>query len=143
MKNVVFYSRYKKDITRLPNALSNVLKLEGVNYFWKTNEFPERQFTTDRQIGFIAQELEKIYPEMVFTDDKGYKSVDYSRLTPVLVEALKELNSKNEMQQKMLDKQQQLSNEQQKINKELQVKNEMLESDIKKIKQLLEKEAKK
>jgi molybdenum-dependent DNA-binding transcriptional regulator ModE len=51
---------------------------------------------------FIAQELEKIYPEMVFTDDKGYKSVDYSRLTPVLVEAIKELNAKNEDQKKLI-----------------------------------------
>lgn len=39
---------------------------------------------------------------MVFTDDKGYKSVDYSRLTPVLVEAIKELNAKNEDQKKLI-----------------------------------------
>ncbi len=82
--------RYKKDIKHLPDALTNVIKLQGVNYFWKVNEFPEKHFTETKQIGFIAQELEKIYPEMVFTDDKGYKSVDYSRLTPVLVEAIKE-----------------------------------------------------
>jgi hypothetical protein len=48
------------------------------------------EFTGRKQIGFIAQDLEKIFPEMVFTDDKGYKSIDYSRLTPVLVETIKE-----------------------------------------------------
>ncbi|MBI4947258.1 MAG: tail fiber domain-containing protein [Bacteroidetes bacterium] len=91
--------RYKKDITPLSHALDKVLSMQGVNYHWKTKEFPEKSFTTDKQIGFIAQELEKIYPEVVMTDKDGYKSVDYSRLTPVLVEAIKE-------QQKTIDSQQ-------------------------------------
>ena len=88
--------RYKKDITPLPNALSNIMQLQGVNYFWKTKEFPEKQFTETKQLGFIAQEIEKIYPEVVMTDKDGYKSVDYSRLTPVLVEAIKELKKEND-----------------------------------------------
>ncbi|MGB3946967.1 MAG: tail fiber domain-containing protein, partial [Bacteroidia bacterium] len=82
--------RFKKNITPMSNALNNVMKLQGVNYYWKTVEFPEKQFVNTQQIGFIAQDLEKIYPEMVITDKEGYKSVDYSRLTPVLVEAIKE-----------------------------------------------------
>ena len=91
--------RYKKDITPITNALSNVMQLRGVNYFLKTKEFPEKQFTNTRQIGIIAQEIEKIYPEVVLTDKDGYKSVDYSRLTPILLEAIKE-------QQKIIDNQQ-------------------------------------
>lgn len=90
--------RYKKNVTPLPNALNNILKLEGIHYFWKANEFPDKHFTTDKQIGFIAQEIEKIYPELITTDKEGYKLVDYARLTPVLVEALKE-------QQKIIDTQ--------------------------------------
>lgn len=86
--------RYKKNITPLQNPLINLLRLRGVNYDWRIQEFPEQGFSTQRQTGFIAQELEKIYPEMVMTDDKGFKSVDYARLTPVLVEAMKELNEK-------------------------------------------------
>ena len=83
--------RYKKNITPLPNnVLSNVIKLKAVNYYWKTKEFPDKQFTDTKQIGFIAQDLEKIFPELVFMDKEGYKSVDYSRLTPLLVEAIKE-----------------------------------------------------
>jgi hypothetical protein len=66
------------------------LKLRGVTYYWKQAEFPEKQFNARRQLGFIAQEIEPYYPEMVTTDADGYKSVDYSRLTPVLVEAMKE-----------------------------------------------------
>ena len=49
-----------------------------------------------RQIGLIAQEVEKIYPELVLTDVDGYKSVDYSKLTPILVEAIKELKAEND-----------------------------------------------
>ena len=72
------------------------MQLNGVNYYWKTAEFPNMNFNDKPQTGFIAQDLEKIFPEMVFTDDRGYKSVDYSRLTPVLVETIK-------AQQKQID----------------------------------------
>ncbi len=82
--------RYKTNIAAIPNALSDVLKIQGVNYFWKLKEFPEKQFSNEKQIGFIAQDLEKIYPELVLTDKEGYKSVDYPKLTPILVEAIKE-----------------------------------------------------
>ena len=61
-----------------------------MTYFWRQAQFPEKQFTAARQVGFIAQEIEQLYPEMVATDPDGYKSVDYSRLTPVLVEAIEE-----------------------------------------------------
>ncbi len=48
------------------------------------------QLSDKLQLGLSAQELEKFFPELVMTDAKGYKSVDYGRLTPVLVEAIKE-----------------------------------------------------
>ncbi len=82
--------RYKKDIAPIGNALNNVMKLQGVSYNWKTEEFPDNYFTTKHQLGIIAQELEKIYPELVETDAKGYKTVDYSKMAPVLIEAIKE-----------------------------------------------------
>jgi len=91
--------RYKKDITPLANTLDNIMKLRGVNYFWKQEEFPEKYFNDKKQIGVIAQEVEKIYPELVFTDKTGFKSVDYSRFTPILIEAFKELNAKHEQLQ--------------------------------------------
>lgn len=82
--------RFKKNIIPLNNSLANVLKINGVAYSFRQNEFPERNFSDKKQIGFIAQEIEKIYPEMVFVDEKGYKSVDYAKITPVLVEAIKD-----------------------------------------------------
>ena len=66
------------------------MQLQGVNYYWKTSEYTNMNFTDRLQIGFVAQDVEKLFPEMVFTDDAGYKSIDYSRLTPVLVETIKE-----------------------------------------------------
>jgi Chaperone of endosialidase len=104
--------RYKKNISPLGNSLNNILKINGVRYDWKQEEFPEKHFSDKNQIGFIAQEIEKIFPEMVFTDEKGFKSVDYARLTPVLVEAIKELNVKN---QKLESKNQKLENRLDKI----------------------------
>jgi hypothetical protein len=81
--------RFKQNITPLSNALENVMKLKGVTYDWRNNEFPDRYFNDRKQIGIIAQELETVYPELVNTDEKGYKSVDYSKMTPILVEAIK------------------------------------------------------
>lgn len=89
-------ARYKQNFNPIGNALSNVMKMNGLTYNWRVEEFPDQKFTTDKQIGFIAQDLEKIYPELVITDKNGYKSVDYAKLTPILVEAMKEQQKKIE-----------------------------------------------
>jgi Chaperone of endosialidase len=96
--------RFKKNIVLLNNSLTNLLKIKGVRYDFRKDEFPEKNFSEKSQIGFIAQDIEKIFPEMVFTDAQGYKSVDYARLTPVLVEAIKELTLKNQTLASRLDK---------------------------------------
>ena len=82
--------RYKKNIEVLTQALDKVEKLRGVSYDWKTEEFPNKNFDKKHQIGLIAQELELVFPELVNTDVEGYKSVDYSKLVAVLIEAIKE-----------------------------------------------------
>jgi hypothetical protein len=109
--------RYKKNIIPLENALEKVLKLNGVTYLWKISEFPNKNFSSKMQIGVIAQEVEKIYPQLVVTDTDGYKSVDYSKLTPILLEAIKE-------QQKMISTQQNILAEQQKALNKLKVETE-------------------
>ncbi len=96
--------RYKENIASLSGALGTVLAMRGVRYEWKSEEFPEKQFGSRSQIGFIGQEVEVLCPEVVFTDSKGYKSLDYSRLTPILVEAIKEQQHLIEQQQATLDK---------------------------------------
>ena len=81
--------RLKENIAQLPSPLSKLENIRGVSYDWKRADFKEKNFPEGRQIGIIAQELEKEYPELVSTDNKGYKSVDYGRFTAVLIEAIK------------------------------------------------------
>ncbi len=82
--------RFKKNFKTIDQALTKVNQLNGYYYDWNTTDFPNKAFTDDRQIGFIAQEIETLFPEMVSTDKDGYKSVNYGRMTPVLLEAIKE-----------------------------------------------------
>lgn len=84
----------------LSNSLSNILRMQGVTYNWRTNEFPDRDFSQDKQIGLIVQEVEEIYPELVKTDNEGYKTMDYMSLTAILLEGVKE-------QQQLIDQQNQ------------------------------------
>ncbi|MGK7892668.1 MAG: tail fiber domain-containing protein [Xenococcus sp. (in: cyanobacteria)] len=94
--------RYKEDIATIDNSLNKVLSMRGVRYQLRTQDFPQQEFSDDSQIGFIGQELESILPEVVFTDSEGYKSLDYSRLAPVLVEAIKEQQQLIEQQKSAL-----------------------------------------
>ncbi len=109
--------RYKTNLSPLSNSLDKVLQLHGINYDWKREEFKENNFSDKRQLGFSAQEVETLFPELVMTNEAGYKSVDYSRLTPVLVEAIKE-------QQKQIEAFQQHDKEQQQQIDQLKKQNE-------------------
>lgn len=82
--------RYKNNIKPLSSSLSKVLKLNGVNYYYRVEEFASKNFNKSLQIGFIAQEVKAVVPEIVSEDKGGYLSVDYSKVTPLLVEAMKE-----------------------------------------------------
>src|SRR5690606_21200128 len=74
----------------IESALSKVQQLRGVTYSWRTEEFPENNFSKGTQIGLIAQEVETVFPELVITDESGYKAVEYANLVAVLIEAIKE-----------------------------------------------------
>ncbi|MCF8464757.1 MAG: tail fiber domain-containing protein [Flavobacteriales bacterium] len=82
--------RLKKDIKTISNASNLVKAIDGVTYYWRTDEFPNMQLEERLQYGVIAQEIEKIVPELVNTDSEGWKSVEYTHLVPILLEALKE-----------------------------------------------------
>ncbi|MCS6819786.1 MAG: tail fiber domain-containing protein, partial [Chitinophagales bacterium] len=96
--------RFKKDFRQLCNVLEQISLVNGYYYKWRTDEFPEKQFNDKNQIGFKAQEIEKIFPEVVTTDEQGYKSVDYGKLTPVLLEAIKQLHHIIETQNEEISK---------------------------------------
>ena len=95
--------RYKTEIKPLERALDKVIMLNGVTYKWRVSEFPEQQFDNNTHIGVIAQDVEEIFPELVSTDENGYKSVQYGNFAPVLIEAIKELKAEKDDLQKQVD----------------------------------------
>jgi len=89
--------RFKKNITPLENSLEKIKKLQGVKYEWNefVNSVRDGYKLNVPIIGLIAQDVEKIVPEVVdlwkLSDDcQDARSIDYPRLTPLLIEAIKE-----------------------------------------------------
>lgn len=82
--------KLKENIRPINNALSKVLALSGVKYEWKNKD----SGGYGDKLGFIAQEVEKVLPELVY-ESGGYKGVHYKDTTALLVEAIKELYSGN------------------------------------------------
>jgi hypothetical protein len=80
--------RFKKNIEPLQESLDKVLQLQGVSYEMKTDEFPQKHFDAGTQVGLIAQEVEKIVPEVVTQGPNGYKGIDYAKLVPLLIESI-------------------------------------------------------
>ena len=70
--------RWKTGIRTIEKPLEKVQQLRGVTYEWKDSG--------DRTYGLIAQEVEKVLPELVDTDEEGYKGVGYQNMVSVLIE---------------------------------------------------------
>jgi len=79
--------RLKTDIKNIDNALSKVMKMQGVYY--KRNDVDDAK----EQVGVLAQDMEEILPQVVLTadDEMKTKSVDYGKICSVLIEAIKDL----------------------------------------------------
>ncbi|MHA3044972.1 tail fiber domain-containing protein [Riemerella anatipestifer] len=108
--NAVLYNsdaRLKKDIINMNNATASINGLRSVTYHW--NDLGKKKGGNDNlQYGFIAQEVEKIMPNLVVTDAEGFKSVNYVAVVPVLVKALQEKDAevkalKSEVEQMKAD----------------------------------------
>lgn len=86
---------FKKDVVSLESteAYNIVQKLRPVRYNWRHEEFPERKFSEDTEVGFIAQEVKELVPEVV-KGDTGHMAMDYGKLVSVLVGAVQELSEK-------------------------------------------------
>lgn len=103
--NVYNYSdeRAKKNIQGLNNGLSKITLLNPVSYDWKEEKVmadslngiaPSGPIENGvRQYGFLAQDVEKVMPDVVTTDENGFKMVNYIAIIPVLVKAVQELQS--------------------------------------------------
>lgn len=94
------YAEFRDMLKQYPPDSTAWVKTDAdVRKFFKLN----KQIDTKRKhIGFIAQELKQIFPEMVFEYEKGKLGVDYISLIPVLVSAVQELNEKNKEQDRII-----------------------------------------
>ncbi|MGZ3672629.1 MAG: tail fiber domain-containing protein, partial [Bdellovibrionota bacterium] len=81
--------RLKKDITPISGALDKLLSLTGVTYFWK-----DKASGTERHVGLIAQDVQKVYPEIVTKVGPDHLGIDYQGMIGPLVQAVKELHAK-------------------------------------------------
>ena len=92
---VAYYSsdeRLKDNKERITDALEKVKLLGGYEFDWiPMTGIHENE---GHDIGVIAQEVEKIFPEVVQTRDNGYKAVKYEKLVAVLIEAIKDLSNR-------------------------------------------------
>lgn len=81
--------KFKKNVQDIKSPLDAVLNLKGRSYEWKTDEFRDRNLPEGRHYGVIAQEIEQVMPEVVYTAEDGTKGVAYNEIIPVLIEAIK------------------------------------------------------
>lgn len=83
--------RLKDNVETINNALEKVSELNGVTFNW--NELAEGKDKNIREAGVIAQQVQKVLPEVVTERDTGYLAVRYEKLVPLLIEAIKELKA--------------------------------------------------
>ena len=88
--------RLKMNIQPIDGALNKVNAIGGYTYQFNKEAKPDAGFNDRMHMGVIAQEVEKVAPELVETSDQGFKSVNYAEMNALLIEAIKELNDKVE-----------------------------------------------
>jgi hypothetical protein len=85
--------RKKDNVSDIKNALNGILKLRGVTYTWNNKKESDIGYGKT-EIGVIAQEVEKVFPEVVkYMEDVDEYSVSYGNITAILIEAIKEQHS--------------------------------------------------
>ena len=101
--------RKKTNIQQIPGSIEKILNLTGVSFNIKNGTEDEETNTRPaednerRKIGLIAQDVEKVIPEVVYTDSMGYKSIAYANIVALLIEGIKEQNEKINQLSKEID----------------------------------------
>ena len=85
-------ARLKTNVQTLDSALEKTMLMRGITFEW----IDKAARGEGTHIGFIAQEMEQVFPELVATDDEGIKSIHYDKITAILANAIQELNTKVE-----------------------------------------------
>ena len=100
--------RYKENIEDVNDALTTISRLVPVKYNYKRPDFYKNDSVSQRRrlasknhplekkkhYGLIAQDVQKIYPDLVYENSKGYLSINYTEMIPILVQSIKELNDR-------------------------------------------------
>ena len=98
-----FYSsdaRLKDNITPIDDPLAKVLSISGNTFTWN-----DKSHHSGEDVGVVAQEIQEVLPQIVTLRDSGYLAVDYQKIVPLLIEAIKELSAKVEkLEGKLSDK---------------------------------------
>jgi cytoskeletal protein RodZ len=114
--------RLKNNVQEISKALDKLKQIRGVtfNYIEKPNDFEgDMPNSGVKNVGVIAQEIEKVLPELISEDDKGYKSVQYGNLAGFLVQVNKEQQVQSDAQEAKIEK--------------LEKENENMQNEIKNI----------
>jgi len=82
--------RLKENLVPINSVLPQLKQLNGYRYNWKNSR------NDQLQIGLVAQEVKKLFPELVKENSEGFLSVNYSKFVPILIEGFKELEERNE-----------------------------------------------
>jgi len=105
--------RYKENIKVIENAMDKIQALDGFTYDFKDKEINGRNLkaiTGKKQIGFVAQNVQEVFPELIEADKNSYLSVNYVAIIPVLVEAMKEQQEViDEQEEEMIQKTEQIT----------------------------------
>lgn len=86
--------RLKKNVQSLSGSLDDLARLRPVTFEWKNPQ--ERGYSSGKQFGFIAQEVEKVKPEWVGVDDQGFKTLNTTSLPVLLVDSVRTLKTEND-----------------------------------------------
>jgi len=86
----------KRNIEPIENALDKIDRMNGYYYELRADEYPELNMREGRSIGFLAEEVKEVVPEVVSDANDGLMGVSYAKISALLVEAVKELKAGNE-----------------------------------------------
>lgn len=102
--DVVSDARLKTELGPVDNALERLLLLRGVRFEYRDDVKPSgMELPKGEQTGFIAQEVQRVFPDWVNTSDDGILTIGERGTTALLVEALRELTERNAQLQDELD----------------------------------------
>jgi hypothetical protein len=94
---------YKKNLQPISDPLNKVLNMNGLSYEFQTDVYKDKKLPEGRHYGVIAQQIEQVLPEAVKVGSDGYRSVNYTEIIPVLIEAIKEQQKEIDLLKQKLD----------------------------------------